>query len=250
VSRLAGVAAIVTGAASGMGRATALLAAREGASVVCLDIADPASVVAEIEAAGGTAAPARGSVTDSAVWDETVKLARERFGGVHVLANVAGVVPAAGEDTAVDQTEAGWDTILAVDLKGPWLGMRAALPTMVEQGAGRIVNVVSVAALQGMQMLAAYSAAKAGLAGLTRQVAVDYARHGIRVNAVAPGDILTPMSQDNTPEVKQALLRRTPARRQGGAEEVAEVIVWLASPAADFVTGQVIAVDGGWSING
>ena len=240
----------MTGAASGMGRATALLAAREGAAIVCLDVTDPPGVVEEIEAAGGTAAAVRGGVTDAAAWAAAVELAWERFGGVHLLANVAGVVPAAGEDTAVDQTEAGWDRILAVDLKGPWLGMRAVLPTMIEQRGGRIVNVVSVAALQGMQMLAAYSAAKAGLAGLTRQVAVDYARHGIRVNAVAPGDILTPMSQDNPPEVKEALRRRTPARRQGAAEEVAEVIVWLASPAADFVTGQVIAVDGGWSING
>jgi NAD(P)-dependent dehydrogenase (short-subunit alcohol dehydrogenase family) len=250
MTSLAGNAAILTGAASGMGRATALLAARAGASVVCLDLADPAAVADEIRAAGGSAAALRGDVTNAETWVEVVALAEERFGDVHLLANVAGVVPGAGEDTAVDQTEDGWARILDVDLKGPWLGMRAVLPTMVEQRAGRIVNVVSVAALQGMPMLAAYTAAKAGLAGLTRQVAADYARHGIRVNAIAPGNIDTQMSRDNPPEVKEALIRRTPARRQGTAEEVAAAIVFLLGPDADFVTGQVLAVDGGWSMRG
>ena len=126
--------------------------------------------------------------------------------------------------------------------------MRAVLPSMVEAGGGCIVNVASIAALRGLPMLTAYSASKAGLLGLTRQAAVDYGRAGIRVNAIAPGDIDTPMSRGNSPEVKAALLRRTPAGRQGTAEEIAAAIVFLAGPGADFVNGQVLGVDGGWSI--
>jgi NAD(P)-dependent dehydrogenase (short-subunit alcohol dehydrogenase family) len=250
LTSLAGTAAIVTGAASGMGRATALLAAQEGATVLCVDLADPQATVAEIERDGGSAVPFEGDVRDARMWAEAVRTVLESGARLQLLANVAGIVPGPGEDTVVDQTEAGWQRIIGVNLTGSWLGMRAVLPVMTEQRRGRIVNVASLAALRGLPMLAAYSASKAGIAGLTRQAAVDYGRLGIRVNAVAPGDIDTPMSRDNPPEVKEALRRRTPANRQGSAEEVAAVIVFLAGPGADFVNGQVLAVDGGWSIKG
>ena len=250
MTSLAGAAAIVTGAASGMGRATALHAALEGAAVVCVDVVASDAVVEEIERTGGTAVAVAGDVRDPATWGRATGLALERFGRIDLLANVAGISPGPGEDTIVDQTEEGWQRVLDINLTAAWLGMRAVLPAMVEQRAGRIVNVASVAAVVGLPMLAAYTASKAGLAGLTRQAAVDYGRFGIRVNAVAPGDIDTPMSAGNAPEVKEALLRRNPARRQGLAEEVAWVIVFLAGPGADFVNGQLLPVDGGWSIKG
>jgi NAD(P)-dependent dehydrogenase (short-subunit alcohol dehydrogenase family) len=244
---LAGGTAIVTGAASGMGRSTALLAASQGARVVCIDVADPAATVAEIVASGGAGCAIAGDVRDDAMWREAVELALGRFGSVDVLANVAGVVSNAGDDTVLDQTEEGWQRIIDVNLKGTWLGMQAVLPAMLERGAGRIVNVASIVAMRGALKLAAYSASKGAITALTRQAAVEYGRMGIRVNAVAPGDIDTPMSADAPAKVKAALIRRTPAGRHGTAEEVAAAIVFLAGPDADFINGHVLLVDGGWS---
>jgi NAD(P)-dependent dehydrogenase (short-subunit alcohol dehydrogenase family) len=244
---LVGCTAIVTGAASGMGRATALLAAREGAAVVCLDVVDPGATAGAITDAGGDATAVTGDIRDAAVWADAVAVARREHGRVDVLANVAGVVPMTGRDTVVEQAEDEWDRIIDINLKGTWLGMRAVLPQMIEQGAGRIVNFASVAAIRGLPRLAAYSASKAAIAALTRQAAVEYGRAGVRVNAIAPGDIDTPMSQDNPPKVKEALRRKTPAGRQGTADELAAAVVFLAGPGADFINGELLVVDGGWS---
>lgn len=247
---LDGTTAVITGAGSGMGRATALLAARQGAFVVCVDVAPLDGTLAELGGLADRAGAVVGDVRDPGAWAAAVDLARERTGRIDLLANIAGIVPPPGTDTVVGQTPETWERFLGVHLTGPWLGMKAIVPVMLEQGGGAIVNVTSLAASRGLPMLAAYSASKAALAGLTRQAAVEYGGHGIRVNAVAPGDIDTPMSSGNAPEVREALRRRTPQGRQGTAEEVAEAIVFLAGPAGSFVNGQVLPVDGGWSIKG
>jgi NAD(P)-dependent dehydrogenase (short-subunit alcohol dehydrogenase family) len=244
---LVGCTVIVTGAASGMGQATALLAAREGAAVVCLDVVDPGATTGAIADAGGDATAVTGDIRDAAVWEDAVALARREHGRVDVLANVAGVVPTTGRDTVVEQSEDEWHRIIDINVKGTWLGMRAVLPQMIEQGAGRIVNFASIAAIRGLPKLAAYSASKAAIAALTRQAAVEYGGAGVRVNAIAPGDIDTPMSQDNPPKVKAALRRKTPAGRQGKADELAAAVVFLAGPGADFINGELLVVDGGWS---
>lgn len=249
---LQGKAAIVTGAASGQGRATAILAAARGAGVVCIDVADPAETVAEIRADGGTAHGLAADVRDAEAWAHAADLARRELGGVYLLANVAGICPGAlGEaDTVVDQTEDGWQRVLDVNLKGAWLGMRAVIPAMIAAGGGRIVNVASLAATAGLANMAAYTASKAGLVGLTRQAAMEYALQGIRVNAINPGSIDTPMNQDIPREIMDEYLQGTPLRRAGTVDEIAATIVFLASPEADFITGQALAVDGGWSIQG
>jgi NAD(P)-dependent dehydrogenase (short-subunit alcohol dehydrogenase family) len=173
---------------------------------------------------------------------------KELVGDALLLANIAGIQPQG--DTVLEQDEDGWDRILGVNLKGVWLGMRALLPGMLERGEGRIVNVASLAADTGLPGLAAYTASKAGVAGLTRQAAVEYAPAGIRINALAPGMIETPMITGNPPEALQAFLEKTPAGRPGQPEEIAEIILFLAGPDAGFITGQTISVDGGWGIRG
>ena len=228
-----------------MGRATALLAAREGANVVCLDVTDPQDVADEI---GSAARAVTGDIRHMETWARAVDVATSELGSLDFLANIAGVMSAPGEDTVLDQTEDGWERIVGVNLTGTWLGMQAVLPAMIECGGGSIVNVASVAALRGLPMLAAYAASKAGILGLTRQAAVDYGRHGVRVNAIAPGDVDTPMSAVAPENVKAAMLRKTPVGRRGTPDDIARAIVFLFGPAADFVDGHVLVVDGGWSM--
>jgi NAD(P)-dependent dehydrogenase (short-subunit alcohol dehydrogenase family) len=245
---LAGAGAVVTGAGSGMGRATAHAAAARGMRVLCLDVAGAAMTAGEIAGNGGEAHALEADVSSAGDWERVAASTKELVGDALLLANIAGVQPQG--DTVLEQDEDGWDRILGVNLKGVWLGMRALLPGMLERGEGRIVNVASLAADTGLPGLAAYTASKAGVAGLTRQAAVEYAPAGIRINALAPGMIETPMITGNPPEALQAFLEKTPAGRPGQPEEIAEIILFLAGPDAGFITGQTISVDGGWGIRG
>jgi NAD(P)-dependent dehydrogenase (short-subunit alcohol dehydrogenase family) len=243
---LEGKTAIVTGAASGQGEATAELLAAEGAKVVCIDANDPAATVGRITAAGGTATALQGDVREMATWNEAVRIAEQEYSGTYLLANVAGITPL--DDSIIEGSEQTWQRTIDINLKGPWLGMKAVLPAMVERGEGRIVNVSSLAAVMGVDGLSSYSASKGGLVALTRQAAVDYGPKGIRVNAITPGVIDTPMNDQNSPEMTAAFLESTPVPRQGQASEIAATILFFASPGADFITGQQLGVDGGWSV--
>ncbi len=245
---LEGAGAVVTGAGSGMGRATSHAAAAAGMRVMCVDVAGAGATVDELTGTGCDAHALEADVSSAADWERVAASAPELVGEVLLLANIAGVQPQG--DTVLDQDEDGWDRIVGVNLKGVWLGMRAFLPGMLERGKGRIVNVASLAAEVGLPGLAAYSASKAGVAGLTRQAAVEYAAAGICINALAPGMIETPMITHNPPEALAAFLEKTPAGRPGRPEEIAEIILFLAGPGAAFITGQTISVDGGWGIRG
>ncbi len=240
------LAAIVTGAASGQGAATSVALAASGHPVVCFDVNNSTEIVSRIHAGGGTAVAIEADVRDRDSWAEAVAIAESTFGGVHILANVAGIAPI--HESILDCNEAAWQRTLDINLKGPWLGMAAVMPGMLKRGEGRIVNVASLAATLGVNGLSSYSASKGGLVALTRQAAVDYSPLGIRINAINPGVIDTPMNYQNDPEMTAAFLEKTPVPRQGTAEEIAAAIVFLVSPGADFITGQVLAVDGGWSI--
>jgi NAD(P)-dependent dehydrogenase (short-subunit alcohol dehydrogenase family) len=243
--RLKGQTAIITGAGSGIGRATAQACAREGASVVCVDLVAAEETAGAIAEDGGRSEALTMDVTDSAAWARCVERAGAAFGPVGLLANVAGVV-SRGPDTALEQTEEEWQRVIDVDLKAAWLGMRAALPGMIEQGSGRIVNIASLAGQIGLMNLLSYSAAKGGVIAMSRQVAMEYAKYGVKINSVAPGIIDTPILGDTTAEMTAAFSAATPCGRLGRAEEVAGAVLYLFSPEADFVTGQCITVDGGW----
>jgi NAD(P)-dependent dehydrogenase (short-subunit alcohol dehydrogenase family) len=244
---LHGKVALITGAASGIGRATAIAAAREGAKVLVVD-AVPAGedTVKVIKQAGGEAAFHKCDVTRAADVEATVAAAVKVFGRLDCAHNNAGII---GKSLhTADDTEENFDRIIAVDLKGVWLCMKYEILQMLKQGArGAIVNTASAAGLVGSHGQPAYTAAKHGVIGLTKVAALEYARHDIRVNSVCPGVIDTAMVAEMVtghPRLRDRLIAVEPIRRMGKPEEIGEAVVWLMSDYASFVTGASLPVDG------
>jgi len=241
-----GKVAIVTGAASGMGRATAQLFADEGARVAAVD-RDPdgiARVAREIADAGGVALGIAADLADAARIDALVAEVVARFGGVDILVNNAGVSLPQPIDGA--EWEACWTRSFAVNLTAQARMVRACLPHLRAGGAGRIVNIASTEGLGATAMMSPYTASKHGVIGLTRSLAVELGREGITVNCICPGPIRTGMTAEIPDEHKAKFARRrVPLRRYGEPEEVAQMTLSLVLPAASFLTGAVVVVDGG-----
>ena len=238
--------AIITGAASGMGRATALVFAREGARVAAVDVnAEGIEQIArDIEKEGGTARAYQLDVSDARAIAETIDAIVRHFGGIDILVNNAGIAALTGlDDERYDEI---WARVLSINLTAHQRIVRAALPHLRRSKAPRIVNIASTEALGATARDSAYAAAKAGVAGLTRALAVDLGPEGITVNCICPGPILTAMTQA-IPEDHKAIFakRRTALRRYGEPEEVAHMTLSLCLPAASYITGAVIPVDGG-----
>ena len=249
MGRLEGKVAVITGAASGMGRVASLRFAHEGAAVVVADVADEAgeATALEIEEAGGRAAYVHTDVSSAADCEAMANRALERFGGLHVLYNNAGVFPE-GDGSVTDTDEGTWDLVMRINLKGVYLGCRYGIPAMLESGGGSIVNVASFVALMGAATpQIAYTASKGGVLAMTREIAVEFARQGIRANALCPGPIETPLLADllADPARRERRLVHIPLGRFGRAEEIADAALFLASDESSFVTGSTFVVDGG-----
>jgi 3-oxoacyl-[acyl-carrier protein] reductase len=248
---IAGQSAIVTGAASGMGRATAHLFADEGAQVAVVDLgADRVrAVVEEINDAGGRASGWTVDVSDGAQIHRLVNEVVETFGGIDILVNNAGVSLLGGATTPEAEFEDGWHHTIEINLTAHARLIRAALVHLQAHGAGRIVNIASTEGLIATAGLAAYTASKHGVIGLTKSLAVELGRSGVTVNCVCPGPIRTGMTAGIPEADKEAYARRrVPLRRYGEPEEVAQMTLSLVLPAASFVNGAVVVVDGGMTI--
>lgn len=241
---------LITGAGSGIGQVAALAFAREGArlALVDVDVDGGATTVRLAAEQGGEVIFVRADVSQSADVENVIAETVAHYGRLDCAFNNAGV-----EGNLVrtaDVTEADFDRLIAVNLKGVWLCMKYELQQMVLQGNGIIVNTASVAGLTGAHSMAAYAASKHGVVGLTRTAAVEYARKGIRVNAVCPSVVRTPMVERAfaaLPPFEQATIRNNPMRRLGRPEEVAETVVWLCSDAAAYINGAALPVDGGFT---
>ena len=240
-----GKVALVTGAGGGIGRAAALAFARSGASVLVSDVKDDGGegTVALIAAAGGEAAYQRCDVSDGAQVKAMVAAATQRFGRLDFAFNNAGI-NVLGADEYEDEN---WARSIAVNLTGVMLCMREESAVMLAQGSGAIVNTASINGLVGNPAQPGYTATKHGVVGLTRHAALRWAKAGIRVNAVCPGVIETPMTAPlvANPEMRKVIDAMTPMGRMGQAEEIAEAVAWLCSDAASFVTGHPLVIDGG-----
>ncbi len=246
MARLAGKIALVTGAGSGIGAATARRFAQEGALVAINDMNEVGGnqVVSEIREAGGQAELYLGSVADSGFVNQMVKDITTRFGRLDILINNAGLLrDAMSHKMSEDQ----WDIVLDIHLKGSWLCARTAFDYMKSQNDGRIVNTSSTSALGNIGQ-ANYSAAKAGIWGLTKTLALEYARYNIRVNAIAPGFISTPMTAQIPVHLQEQGINNIPLKRKAEPEEVANLHLFLASDESSYITGQIIFVDGGASV--
>ena len=241
--------ALVTGAASGIGRAVALAYAREGAKVVVSDVqvAGGEETVALIRVAGGEAVFAAADVADPASGAALVQRAVQAFGRLDIACNNAGI----GGELAptADYPDAAWQQVIAVNLSGVFYGMKAQITQMLAQGSGgAIVNIASILGQVGFANAPAYTAAKHGVVGLTKVAAMEYGSRGVRINAVGPAFIHTPMiaGLEADPAGAQALRELHPIGRLGEPAEVAELVLWLSSPAASFVTAAYYPVDGGY----
>lgn len=248
---LDGKAALITGGGRGIGRAAAVLFAREGARVAVSDLSaeGTAETVAMINDAGGQALSVPGDVTVAADVDNMVAATVNAYGRLDCAFNNAGIAPyqvdAAGKDTA-DWSEDSFDRMIAVNLKGVWLCMRAEIKHMEANGGGAIVNTASIAGLIGIRTSSAYTAAKHGVIGLTKTAGIEYAQKNIRVNSVCPGFIETDMTRVTMQKRGEEILAMVPYRRMGTAEEIAEMVCWLCSDRAAYVSGANYNVDGGY----
>jgi NAD(P)-dependent dehydrogenase (short-subunit alcohol dehydrogenase family) len=248
---LEGKSALITGGGGGIGRATALAFAREGARLAVADFNEQAAqeTVAQVNAAGGQAMTLTGDVTDSAAVKAMVASAVAAYGRLDCAFNNAGIagfqVDASGKRTH-EWADESFDRMIGVNLKGVWLCMKHELPQMIAQGGGVIVNTGSIAGLVGLRTSSAYVAAKHGVLGLTKTAALEYAGDNIRVNAVCPGYIETNMTVDTMRRRGTEIMASTPFGRMGKPEEIAEMVVWLSSDRASYVTGACYNVDGGY----
>jgi 3-oxoacyl-[acyl-carrier protein] reductase len=248
--------AIVTGSGSGIGRATALRLAKEGATVAICDVnqAGIDETVQLVGEGGGKAIGVAGNVADRADVEKIVAEALDQFGKLDILINNAGITRDALTVRVKDgdiklMSDEQWDAVLNVNLKGTWLMAQAAAVPMIKQKSGRIVNTASISA-QGNIGQANYSASKAGVIGLTRTLALEWARFNINVNCVAPGGVHTPMTATIPEQIRATLVDRIPFKRWADPEEIAAVHAFLASDDASYITGQVIWVDGGVTLGG
>ena len=242
--------AIITGARRGMGRADALLLAKAGAKVAVSDISqeDCQIVVKEIEKAGGEAIAVQCDVSKKSEVDNLVKSAVDKWGRVDILVNNAGICPF---KSFLEMTEEDWDKVLDINLKGYFLCAQAAAKEMAKQKSGVIVNIASIAMGQqgvGFSNIVHYCASKGGIVGMTEALAVELAPFNIRVNAIAPGVIDTPMVSETGMDQKaiEGILMRVPLRRMGKAEEISSAVLFLASDDSSYMTGATVVVDGGW----
>lgn len=241
---------IITGSRRGMGRSHAILFAKAGAKVVVSDISeeDCQKVVDEIKQNGGEAIAIKCDVTKKSEVEDMIKETVEKWGKIDVLVNNAGVI---SYKPFLELPEEEWDKILSVNLKGNFLCAQAAAKEMMKQKSGAIVNIASIMMGQmgmGMPTIAHYTASKGGIAALTKTMALELAPYNIRVNAIAPGAIETPMADPSKvdPKILEATLARIPLHRYGKPEEVSNLALFLASDASSYITGSIVVIDGGW----
>jgi len=252
--RLADKVCVITGAGSGMGRVAAQLFAGEGARVVAADLTEEtAEATAEtVRSAGGEATAIAVDVSDEGDAQRMVEHAVATYGRIDCLYNNAGVMPAA-DHSVIDTDVAVWDMVMAVNVRGVFLGCKYAIPRMVEQGSGSIVNVASFVAILGCSVPQdAYTASKGAVLSLTRSLAVQFAPKGVRSNSISPGPIETPMLMDwllKDEAAKQLRLARNPSGRFGKPEEIANVAVYLASDESRWTNGANFVIDGGITVN-
>lgn len=242
--RLQDKVAVITGAGSGMGEASALLFAREGAKVVATDINEEAvqAVVAKIIEAGGEAIAVKHNVANKEDWANVYAQTTEKFSKLDILVNNAGI---SLSKEFLEQTEEDWARLYAINVNSVMFGMQLAIPLMIENKGGSIVNISSTAALTGMSGAGAYTASKGAVRSITKAAAVDYGKQGIRVNSIHPGYIVTPMSAPYMDQYKDYFLSQIATPELGNAEEVASAILFLASDEANHISGIELPVDGG-----